>query len=229
MRGTPAGFLSRGVSAGIIPAYAGNTGCSGLVNRCSRDHPRVCGEHRIPNRGRNMLMGSSPRMRGTPIRRRFFSVRRGIIPAYAGNTGPSTPPASPLRDHPRVCGEHASTPRPCLPISGSSPRMRGTPAGFLSRGVSAGIIPAYAGNTGHVPVRMGDGGDHPRVCGEHRRQRLHAHRARLGSSPRMRGTPIPMWLSNGEHGIIPAYAGNTLRDYSNFVVSKFMSFVFHLV
>ena len=30
-------------------------------------------------------------------------------------------------------------------------------------------------------------------------------------------------------GIIPAYAGNTLRDYSNFVVSKFMSFVFHLV
>ena len=45
----------------------------------------------------------------------------------------------------------------------------------------------------------------------------------------MRGTlEMPASFIEGD-GIIPAYAGNTLRDYSNFVVSKFMSFVFHLV
>ena len=50
-----------------------------------------------------------------------------------------------------------------------------------------------------------------------------------GSSPHMRGTRIDEAGQSGIGGIIPAYAGNTLRDYSNFVVSKFMSFVFHLV
>ena len=51
----------------------------------------------------------------------------------------------------------------------------------------------------------------------------------VGSSPRMRGTLHGHTIRALHHGIIPAYAGNTLRDYSNFVVSKFMSFVFHLV
>ena len=45
----------------------------------------------------------------------------------------------------------------------------------------------------------------------------------------MRGTHMFGIGGVGGKGIIPAYAGNTLRDYSNFVVSKFMSFVFHLV
>ena len=54
-------------------------------------------------------------------------------------------------------------------------------------------------------------------------------RTAQGSSPRMRGTHCDDYGYRGEDGIIPAYAGNTLRDYSNFVVSKFMSFVFHLV
>ena len=45
----------------------------------------------------------------------------------------------------------------------------------------------------------------------------------------MRGTLDTLTAILVRLGIIPAYAGNTLRDYSNFVVSKFMSFVFHLV
>ena len=71
-------------------------------------------------------------------------------------------------------------------------------------------------------------GDHPRVCGEHRKGASHENLT-VGSSPRMRGTPSSGCGYCHDAGIIPAYAGNTLRDYSNFVVSKFMSFVFHLV
>ena len=70
--------------------------------------------------------------------------------------------------------------------------------------------------------------DHPRVCGEHRFRTMADDRM-VGSSPRMRGTRARRAVFRGLPGIIPAYAGNTLRDYSNFVVSKFMSFVFHLV
>ena len=106
--------------------------------------------------------------------------------------------------------------------------MRGTPHAIGSAGPLGGIIPAYAGNTSSSRKRLWMRGDHPRVCGEHRIL-FEIGAGRQGSSPRMRGTHI---LPRGilpVGGIIPAYAGNTLRDYSNFVVSKFMSFVFHLV
>ena len=32
---------------GIIPAYAGNTVVNRMRDNASRDHPRVCGEHRL--------------------------------------------------------------------------------------------------------------------------------------------------------------------------------------
>ena len=93
-----------------------------------------------------------------------------------------------IRDHPRVCGEHSTSSKPPLVVSGSSPRMRGTPFTHFSRVERVGIIPAYAGNTFKLCNVSWDMGDHPRVCGEHRKRR-----------------PI----SSGAWRIIPAYAGNT--------------------
>ena len=71
---------------GIIPAYAGNTWCRWAVARCPWDHPRVCGEHPHFSVVNNGGAGSSPRMRGTRAERARQIQRRGIIPAYAGNT-----------------------------------------------------------------------------------------------------------------------------------------------
>ena len=53
-------------------------------------------------------------------------------------------------------------------------------------------------------------GDHPRVCGEHRRV-MKSRSNCGGSSPRMRGTPIACRILSAPAGIIPAYAGNTAR------------------
>ena len=50
--------------------------------------------------------------------------------------------------------------------------------------------------------------DHPRVCGEHVQPQLLVCSS-SGSSPRVRGTPPACGLQSGEHGIIPACAGNT--------------------
>ena len=106
--------------------------------------------------------------------------------------------------------------------------MRGTPS-FQPIGIEyRGIIPAYAGNTILMETLPTDRRDHPRVCGEHMPIGWKLA-VSLGSSPRMRGTRWNLQYERRFLGIIPAYAGNTLRDYSNFVVSKFMSFVFHLV
>ena len=191
MRGTPVLYESRTLRSGIIPAYAGNT--LWKPSMLSTDG------------------GSSPRMRGT--RRPFASPEqnRGIIPAYAGNTSSTQSKAQPARDHPRVCGEHYASRSNHLQPMGSSPRMRGTLCVIVATPYFAGIIPAYAGNTSCTMMIIPLPWDHPRVCGEHNMfsQPIPYEK---GSSPRMRGTPVPPAISNSSAGIIPAYAGNTWRN-----------------
>ena len=88
--------------------------------------------------------------------------------------------------------------------------MRGTRTPASRESVQNGIIPAYAGNTSLSGNLEDFGGDHPRVCGEHVRNDR-AIEARAGSSPRMRGTPGDLEADCVVDGIIPAYAGNTVR------------------
>ena len=147
MRGTPGEPFDAFPCRRIIPAYAGNTRvrCRGVLG--CWDHPRVCGEHLKMHRPEAAVWGSSPRMRGTPVRPVDSGSRRGIIPAYAGNTArASTCPVSP-RDHPRVCGEHIIQRFVDALELGSSPRMRGTHVHDRTQVWPIGIIPAYAGNT----------------------------------------------------------------------------------
>ena len=134
----------------------------------------------------------------------------GIIPAYAGSTLGSLTGTGSRGDHPRVCGEHPHrlTQRKCS--RGSSPRMRGAPAGAEGEGEREGIIPAYAGSTTSGPTSRGRPRDHPRVCGEHQRILLIVGSVQ-GSSPRMRGAHGVARRGDPARGIIPAYAGSTAR------------------
>ena len=86
--------------------------------------------------------------------------------------------------------------------------MRGTQDLRARVGINSGIIPAYAGNTRRKPADRTDGGDHPRVCGEHVGHGW-SFACLQGSSPRMRGTPSTSNFPICSSGIIPAYAGNT--------------------
>ena len=110
MRGTPGRRLGEARHGRIIPAYAGNTACTGRACVAGRDHPRVCGEHKDDSSQWRSNRGSSPRMRGTPNSQSKIGKIKGIIPAYAGNTRTclQAPPRG--GDHPRVCGEHTALP-----------------------------------------------------------------------------------------------------------------------
>ena len=179
---------------GIIPACAGNTSSSTAKSGKTGDHPRVCGEHAIKAAMNESSSGSSPRVRGTLYGRRVRRRPGGIIPACAGNTSAQLCADIARRDHPRVCGEHPAVIAALNVEAGSSPRVRGTRLLGIGTGVGAGIIPACAGNTRDFWRKCSDVGDHPRVCGEHRR-----------------------WpCADGRRpGIIPACAGNT-RECSVF-------------
>ena len=208
MRGTRVHCYCHCACAGIIPAYAGNTSIGNPLPSGNGDHPRVCGEHKPQTAYEGEPLGSSPRMRGTPVIPTRTTRLTRIIPAYAGNTWRSSRWACRPRDHPRVCGEHLPFSRWVSIQPGSSPRMRGTHGSSSLVSFLLGIIPAYAGNTKSVSVWSSCGWDHPRVCGEHpiRRDR---RGQRGGSSPRMRGTRVGVLQCGDRGGIIPAYAGNT--------------------
>ena len=86
MRGAPHDGRHQTTDTGIIPAYAGSTATAYGTAHGAKDHPRVCGEHRLLIVWACPSTGSSPRMRGARwslMRGRSIS---GIIPAYAGST-----------------------------------------------------------------------------------------------------------------------------------------------
>ena len=209
MRGAPFGASVLELGERIIPADAGSTHQCRVCVGWHGDHPRGCGEHGLGLAEIYFSMGSSPRMRGAPwLLVQLVRLSR-IIPADAGSTHESTYRYQASQDHPRGCGEH-SPPGPGFdPASGSSPRMRGAP--FVPRHVDdiAGIIPADAGSTVGLDLKLPDAQDHPRGCGEH--QHVYGFDAvHQGSSPRMRGAPRCIRGQQSGRRIIPADAGSTL-------------------
>ena len=174
------------------------------------DHPRACGEHRPETNYAAVVVGSSPRLRGTRFVQTAHENALGIIPALAGNTTHCRNTRQSSWDHPRACGEHCYL-FPCRPVSpGSSPRLRGTPYERILWQPLAGIIPALAGNTTPVIRSLTASRDHPRACGEHVASAPPSH-AVSGSSPRLRGTHLLGQPDPRHAGIIPALAGNTVH------------------
>ena len=85
-RGTLATHFIEDVSRRFIPASAGNTVMppSGLASGAV--HPRVRGEHYFFFRYGVLILGSSPRPRGTLFSSADKKRRSRFIPASAGNT-----------------------------------------------------------------------------------------------------------------------------------------------
>ena len=132
--------------------------------------------------------GSSPRTRGTLPKATALIFSPRFIPADAGNTKPYR-------------SQYTRS-------SGSSPRTRGTPQDEAAVGKGDRFIPADAGNTWARKASTVVPAVHPRGRGEHviaRRWRT----SEIGSSPRTRGTPVPVILDGQDQGFIPADAGNT--------------------
>ncbi len=134
--------------------------------------------------------------------------RRGLIPAYAGSTHLAAEARSTYRAHPRLRGEHSSEGPVGYPVSGSSPLTRGALLIGWKPAARLGLIPAYAGSTGNHHRATGGIPAHPRLRGEHDRDKSVGD-STPGSSPLTRGAPVSSWISSAVPGLIPAYAGST--------------------
>jgi len=114
-----------------------------------------------------LMLGSSPRVRGTqnvpPVNSGIFR----FIPACAGNTLCDTSVIIFVTVHPRVCGEHYFANNDKFHAVGSSPRVRGTLLQTILKHTMSRFIPACAGNTIVLFLHFILHSVHPRVCGEH--------------------------------------------------------------
>jgi len=111
--------------------------------------------------------------------------------------------------HPRVCGERHTPPtHHSIPV-GSSPRVRGTQRKRSCESQRARFIPACAGNASGQSGSQAARSVHPRVCGERCAIRIQSQ-AFSGSSPRVRGTRIPVVYARVIQRFIPACAGNAM-------------------
>ena len=90
----------------IIPAGAGLTIYNLILHTIIWDHPRGCGAHSTWKSARANYVGSSPRVRGSPLKDNAVKRASGIIPAGAGLTEDSLTSCTAQRDHPRGCGAH---------------------------------------------------------------------------------------------------------------------------
>ena len=135
------------------------------------------------------MIGSPPHTRGTLncCKMKLWCSR--ITPAYTGNTLFIYKTEKPVKDHPRIHGEHTLT--VCLigKITGSPPHTRGTPCRKRAYHHLCRITPAYTGNTDNFKTSNKAVQDHPRIHGEHIIFIKHWKHNR-GSPPHTRGTPI---------------------------------------
>ena len=107
VRGSHQRFLILLNQVGIIPAGAGLTCMALCVRRLQWDHPRGCGAHCWKKGRKEVIVGSSPRVRGSLPHCPSFIGIAGIIPAGAGLTSHIAEKCRLIGDHPRGCGAHS--------------------------------------------------------------------------------------------------------------------------
>ena len=110
-------------------------------------------------------MGLSPRVRGNPPWLLRICRRAGSIPACAGEPRRRRRARSAQGVYPRVCGGTRHVGRELRADRGLSPRVRGNRQRPTLSGVSAGSIPACAGEPRSDGARRARRAVYPRVCG----------------------------------------------------------------
>ena len=132
-----------------------------------------------------------------------------ITPAHAGKTQVSDRHTELNPDHPRACGENDSSQSYIFHCLGSPPRMRGKQYRPRHTSPDNRITPAHAGKTIRQARQCSCAPDHPRACGENRKEAV-MRRVHVGSPPRMRGKRFRDSLQIRHIRITPAHAGKTL-------------------
>ena len=215
-----------GIEGRSIPACAGEPSRSPYVPTAPPVYPRVCGGTPQDDIRQDDIRGLSSRVRGNQGRPHGADLRRGSIPACAGEPRDerkgsasvgSIPACAGEPEHqtsaggeravyPRVCGGTQAAAVDDGVLDGLSPRVRGNRRRASLPEPRHGSIPACAGEPFSARSLSATERVYPRVCGG----TLLVSAADLGKhglSPRVRGNRKAGLAVRPREGSIPACAG----------------------
>ena len=198
--------LWRGLSAGSIPACAGEPTSSPANGLSWTVYPRVCGGTLWLIIYALAMAGLSPRVRGNLYQARRGSRTSRSIPACAGEPPDVHAASRHSGVYPRVCGGTSARSGTGGSSAGLSPRVRGNLDAEAYWRMRNGSIPACAGEPPHANASGLRPWVYPRVCGGTVPFLAFGIR-RAGLSPRVRGNPDPYRRGQRPAGSIPACAG----------------------
>ena len=133
------------VSAGSIPACAGEPWPRPGRTAPPRVYPRVCGGTQACACTLASDEGLSPRVRGNHAEGHRVMIEIRSIPACAGEPNLHNSSLQPAQVYPRVCGGTLRIPICQFDWTGLSPRVRGNQADDIDLAVYSRSIPACAG------------------------------------------------------------------------------------
>ena len=206
VRGSLHSTQSKTVSAGSIPACAGEPEYLDANTAVDEVYPRVCGGAGLENGDQELYKGLSPRVRGSQVRSPWRSSVAGSIPACAGEPACISVFPETAWVYPRVCGGANPSTAILGGQKGLSPRVRGSPCGPQGRPSGPGSIPACAGEPGRNGQDQKGIWVYPRVCGGAIASQMELL-PMAGLSPRVRGSRRPRCSYCSPSGSIPACAG----------------------
>ena len=206
VRGSLASGVDDGQMEGSIPACAGEPAVRGRRLGVLRVYPRVCGGATGMTPHPRLVLGLSPRVRGSRRPRSRPTSLEGSIPACAGEPLSKHSQCSFHGVYPRVCGGAIKQAFTVQFSWGLSPRVRGSLQHPDVRPMPFGSIPACAGEPcipGRPPMFAGV---YPRVCGG-ACAGVPIAPSYPGLSPRVRGSRLNEITRRPLLGSIPACAG----------------------
>ena len=127
-----------------------------------------------------------------------------------------------------MCGEKGAHIYHIYSHLGSPPRVRGKAKNWRTFSISFRITPACAGKRTHIPNRVFNSKDHPRVCGE-KIVRAGVRSPGRGSPPRVRGKGCKAVAVLTLTRITPACAGKRLKKAHKIKDFDPVPIRFHLV
>ena len=193
----------------LVDVVAGSSPVGGTRSYCI---PNRAGESQFPSVSPpEPTIGLSPRVRGNRSGSAPLSVMTRSIPACAGEPSACCFNGRSPRVYPRVCGGTDAQVKSFEPVSGLSPRVRGTTCPLWRyRHDLAGSIPACAGEPHKVTWRGNIVNAlawvYPRVCGG-TRSPIFAPQL-PGLSPRVRGNRRNVAVQSSYCGLSPRVRGN---------------------
>ena len=193
---------------GLTPACAGTSRTVRISPALSRAHPRVRGDIVGARLRPRVDRGSPPRARGHPPATNHTPRRRGLTPACAGTSSPTTSAIIGGRAHPRVRGDIDWPAVIAASLMGSPPRARGHLDPQVGDRVQCGLTPACAGTSWSASPAAGETRAHPRVRGDIRTV-SDGSSAGWGSPPRARGHRAAGPVRGAAQGLTPACAGTS--------------------